>query len=99
MEQEGNLSKKQKSDTNNGERPNKKPMFALDLNEDISCLVGETDNIVMTKKDVDDNDVASSLSLSLAFSPLDKDDEDNMGKGKGQSGPSTLLFRDMVDKQ
>ncbi|KAK1441528.1 hypothetical protein QVD17_07499 [Tagetes erecta] len=111
-EQEGNLSKKQKYDlygagNSNGEmhffpvgkeKTQQKPVFALDLNEDISCLAGETDNIIMTKKDVD-GDVASSLSLSLAFSPLDKDDEDNRGTGKWQSGPSMLLFRDKVDKQ
>ncbi|KAK9075222.1 hypothetical protein SSX86_003543 [Deinandra increscens subsp. villosa] len=73
-----------------------KPVFALDLNEDITCLVGENDNITMTKKD--DDDVASSLSLSLAFSPPVKDDEDNGGTGKWQSGTSMLRFRDMVDK-
>ncbi|KAI7733148.1 hypothetical protein M8C21_013301 [Ambrosia artemisiifolia] len=71
-----------------------KPVFALDLNEDITCLGGENDNI-MPKKD--DDDVAS-LSLSLAFSPPDKDNEDNRGKGKWQSGTSMLRFRDMVDK-
>ncbi|XP_076946175.1 protein PARALOG OF AIPP2-like [Bidens hawaiensis] len=40
-QQEGNFSKK-KSD--NGERPNKKLVFPLDLNEDISCAVGEMDS-------------------------------------------------------
>lgn len=109
-EQEGNLSKKQKNDLYGGgnsngemhffpvgkEKTQQKPVFALDLNEDISCLAGETDNIVMTKKEVD-GDVAS-LSLSLAFSPLDKDDEDYRGRGKWQSGPS-VHFRDKVDKQ
>ncbi|XP_076955161.1 protein PARALOG OF AIPP2-like [Bidens hawaiensis] len=37
-QQEGNFSKKKKSD--NGERPYEKPVFPLDLNEDISCAVG-----------------------------------------------------------
>ncbi|KAL8253305.1 hypothetical protein R6Q59_036998 [Mikania micrantha] len=72
-----------------------KPVFTLDLNEDITCLVGENDNMMMTKKD--DDDVAS-LSLSLAFAPPDKDAEDNRGTGKWQSGSSMLHFRDMLDK-
>ncbi|XP_076899350.1 protein PARALOG OF AIPP2-like [Bidens hawaiensis] len=41
-QQECNFSKKKKSD--NGERPNKKLVFPLDLNEDISCAVGEMDS-------------------------------------------------------
>lgn len=111
LAEEGTISKKHKTDSyeqnSNGERfffpvetteNTKKPVFELDLNEDISCLVGETDNLIDTKNDVEDNDVAS-LSLSLAFKPPDKDnDEDNRGKGKCHSGPSMLLFRDMVDK-
>lgn len=66
-----------------------KVKLALDLNEDISCLVGETDDIIMTKND-EEHDVASSLSLSLAFSPPDKDEE----KGNCHSAPSMVLFRD-----
>lgn len=75
-----------------------KMKLALDLNEDISCLAGETDDVIMTENHEDnDADVASSLSLSLAFSrPVDKDED--RGKGKCHSASSMLLFRDMVDK-
>ncbi|MFS7996408.1 putative chromatin regulator PHD family [Helianthus anomalus] len=123
MAEEGNFSKKQKSDFNgqnsvldigktdvgnsNGERyffpiergkdQQKKPVFTLDLNEDVTYLGGDDDNI-MPKKDDDDDDDVASLSLSLAFSPPDEDKEDNRGKGKWQSGTSMVRFRDMVDK-
>ncbi|XP_076940953.1 ASI1-immunoprecipitated protein 2-like [Bidens hawaiensis] len=68
----------------------KKPVFELDLNEDITCLVEEEndDDMIVEKKN-DNDDVASSLSLSLAFSPLDKAaDEDKRANGKWQSGTS-----------
>ncbi|XP_071732134.1 protein PARALOG OF AIPP2-like [Rutidosis leptorrhynchoides] len=47
-----------------------KVKLALDLNEDIPCLVEETEDIKLTKEDKE-RDVASSPSLSSAFSPPD----------------------------
>ncbi|XP_076922564.1 protein PARALOG OF AIPP2-like [Bidens hawaiensis] len=90
------IEKADSENKSNGERyffpveknPPKKPVFELDLNEDITCLVEEeNDDMIVEKKDNDD--VASSLSLSLAFSPLDKAaDEDRRANGKWQSGTS-----------
>nr|XP_043616786.1 serine-rich adhesin for platelets-like [Erigeron canadensis] len=50
-------------------RPRK---LALDLNQDITCLADDTDGIIMTRKDEEEDNAASSLSLSLAFLPPDK---------------------------